>query len=479
MHYWLAWCLILLCDLFTKTQTEYHFWLLSPYAWWIAPFVLWYASPQIRRPHEVSILIPIVIITWAMWHSLDLTFEAISSWQFAPIDSPLKLLGFPSKALLAGLIVSTAYARLLVKIFGQFAVSVALTIGFPVVSTFFYTEILDFSKWYISPIRTLISITSAALIVQLLVFGTRRFQAAADLRVKITDPQKKVTSPRIAGFFSVVLITLGILVFGNHVEITLDEPSINVVVAITSWTIAIALVTHSGTRAWRRLRNFGLVTHPLHKATNMLGRCGVALVTGLFWVKLVWSVAPQTGQQLIDLADTSTQSSWAMRVTHSGKILSISGGFKRGIASAFMTNLRTHPTIRIVELNSPGGLSSEGQRIAEAVRANKLIVLVRGECSSACASTFAAGQERWIEKGSNLGLHTSSWLRLPGGYAVEEKAELQQEGIPESLAKHAALVPFWDIWFPKEKELLDSGMITKVLTADEIEKAISETRPET
>ncbi len=71
--------------------------------------------------------------------------------------------------------------------------------------------------------------------------------------------------------------------------------------------------------------------------------------------------------------------------------------------------LLENPDIKIIQLNSSGGLVKASQYISDLVIDFALDSLVSGECSSACVDIFLAGNRRVLERGSWLGFHKGSW----------------------------------------------------------------------
>ena len=71
--------------------------------------------------------------------------------------------------------------------------------------------------------------------------------------------------------------------------------------------------------------------------------------------------------------------------------------------------LLENPNIKIIHLNSSGGLVEASQYISDLVIDFELDSFVSGECSSACVDIFLAGNKRVLERGSWLGFHKGSW----------------------------------------------------------------------
>jgi hypothetical protein len=67
--------------------------------------------------------------------------------------------------------------------------------------------------------------------------------------------------------------------------------------------------------------------------------------------------------------------------------------------------LARDPSIKRLELDSPGGYISEGFKLAAGVDHYGLSTFVDHACSSACAIVFLTGRERVVTNGGKLGFH--------------------------------------------------------------------------
>lgn len=84
-------------------------------------------------------------------------------------------------------------------------------------------------------------------------------------------------------------------------------------------------------------------------------------------------------------------------------------------ASAVERALKLLPGADTLEINSPGGDNQAAIALAEAIAANKLDVVVNGNCYSSCAHyVFMAGDEKIVSLGSVMLFHGSpyAWERL-------------------------------------------------------------------
>ena len=69
--------------------------------------------------------------------------------------------------------------------------------------------------------------------------------------------------------------------------------------------------------------------------------------------------------------------------------------------------LLDNPNIKTLQMNSRGGLIDAAIYMSDIIIDYELDTHIVGECSSACAILFIAGEKRTIQRGSWLGFHQS------------------------------------------------------------------------
>jgi hypothetical protein len=153
------------------------------------------------------------------------------------------------------------------------------------------------------------------------------------------------------------------------------------------------------------------------------------------------------------------ETQWTVRPN--GHVLHVTGPIDDGLAAAVQKALADNSTIRIVELDSPGGDVGEAMRVAERVRLTRLSTGVSRRCSSACTLIFAAGMERILLPSGKLGFHGCRDL-LEYFYCWNSKEEdlLVDYGVDRAFVHKALEVPSQKIWFPTPAELLAAHVIT-------------------
>jgi hypothetical protein len=149
--------------------------------------------------------------------------------------------------------------------------------------------------------------------------------------------------------------------------------------------------------------------------------------------------------------------------------LYISGDLEIGISNAVRTIIARYPKIKTVVLQSLGGQIYEGRGLARIFTEFGIDTYVYGECSSACATAFIGGKERYLGENGKLGFHqyrldTGAYTRFVPFYdiRVEQERDLalfKSRGIKQPFLDKMFDQPASQIWFPGSVTLRDMGVV--------------------
>jgi len=180
---------------------------------------------------------------------------------------------------------------------------------------------------------------------------------------------------------------------------------------------------------------------------------------GAFWWLSARHIAPEVWATLTGAAAPA-------HITFDPKAnqLLLQGDLEFGTTRALRLQLKTHPNVRILRLESPGGRVKEGLALGVVIRDHGLDTLVTTECSSACVTAFAGGARRLITADTRLGLHSAGG---PGatqeGIAQANRDSdtfIANRGVDWRILEKGAAVANDQIWFPQPWILLASGLAT-------------------
>lgn len=150
--------------------------------------------------------------------------------------------------------------------------------------------------------------------------------------------------------------------------------------------------------------------------------------------------------------------------------------------------LRKNAKVKVLHLESYGGLTAAAMHIADVVIDYELNTYVDGECSSSCVTIFLAGEKRTLARGSWLGFHKTSWDSdsMKNYYESEKENEdwdnpfeftewvfddtqeqiledfeyMLERGVTPSFAIKTLRADSDDMWYPRRKELVAAGVVT-------------------
>jgi hypothetical protein len=152
-------------------------------------------------------------------------------------------------------------------------------------------------------------------------------------------------------------------------------------------------------------------------------------------------------------------------VTPKGDRLVISGRFGFGTTQQVAALLAVSPQVRLVELNSPGGIAIEGLAMGKLLSERKVDTVVLKRCASACVTAFAGGERRLLGAHGKLGLHAAGGARRKWKIDVNEAQArfLASRGVARWLIDLERATPNSSIWVPGPVELLESQLVTDIV----------------
>lgn len=176
----------------------------------------------------------------------------------------------------------------------------------------------------------------------------------------------------------------------------------------------------------------------------------------------------QTGVGLMTSGELSNRVE--LRVLNQGTELELIGPFPQGTAQSVQTMLQRFPSIRVIHLNSPGGLITEGVALYQLIQEYQLDTYVPSACSSACTIAFMGGQNRYLSKRGILGFHSASVHQLDGETVQQVNDDFKriyrQHGVSESFIRQAVAVSGADIWYPGPLELVEARVVNALVPSE-------------
>jgi hypothetical protein len=175
-------------------------------------------------------------------------------------------------------------------------------------------------------------------------------------------------------------------------------------------------------------------------------------------------------KQASEKARISETKNYSLTLQKNATLIHLNGTLDFGITNNMEAMLIKNPGIHGIVLSSTGGMVSEGRGIFRLIDQYKLDTYVYGECSSACALAFIAGNKRYMAANARLGFHQYD-LQLQSPLQHIDVVEAQKHDLKLLRKKHISSQfldrvfkqPSHLIWFPTVKELLESGVVNAII----------------
>lgn len=156
-----------------------------------------------------------------------------------------------------------------------------------------------------------------------------------------------------------------------------------------------------------------------------------------------------------------------IRLMRDGKEIELSGGMPFGTADSLRKFLDAAPTVKIVHLNSVGGLLSEGYQLQKLFRDRQIATYTAVDCVSACTMAFLGGEQRYLSEKGRLGFHSANFGGLDQNELPdvnrEMRAVLVAHGAPSQFIDKAITTDAASMWYPSHEELIAANIVTAIV----------------
>ena len=132
-----------------------------------------------------------------------------------------------------------------------------------------------------------------------------------------------------------------------------------------------------------------------------------------------------------------------------------------------LTNINNIDTLKVLKLNSPGGLIGNALEIAEFVKSNGISIIVEDECSSACVLIAISSNKLYTSKYSKFGFHNAASITKPkseiGKFSSTKGSRkmfsfLQKNGIPIDIIDVAKNTDSSEIYYVSGSEFINRAL---------------------
>lgn len=125
-----------------------------------------------------------------------------------------------------------------------------------------------------------------------------------------------------------------------------------------------------------------------------------------------------------------------IRIVPNRDLMLVIGHLNHGFADQLAQELDRNHAVKVIEIESSGGISSEAHNAARLLNQRQITIRVRGRCSSACALLWAGTDRREILGKGQLGLHNTRPGKRPPKL-LEQVIRARNERMYVEPLKHA------------------------------------------
>ncbi|MGH1465878.1 MAG: hypothetical protein ACRBBQ_11010 [Cognatishimia sp.] len=197
----------------------------------------------------------------------------------------------------------------------------------------------------------------------------------------------------------------------------------------------------------------------------------LALSMFIVWVPVVSNVSFQERkwEAVIDedLPDRQFHERFKAVLSEDGTTLTLSGIMAKDMNQKLWPLLSEAKSLTTFVLNSHGGNLHEARDLAQFVRDRDLDTHVTKVCSASCLLVFAAGSQRTLGPGAQLGAHLYGldFLKLqphlrPEHEMSTDRRYLQSRNIDPDFLNKLFDFERGPLWFPSRGEIQRSGLLT-------------------
>jgi hypothetical protein len=228
---------------------------------------------------------------------------------------------------------------------------------------------------------------------------------------------------------------------------------------LTGITVALLLYYLIGS-LWLWLSSRG------HHTGSQVLRLGAVVILGMLLVALLAANIRPLRALLAMAIEPDPYGQFAIGYEQDGRTLVYTGALGYGAPAVLLEQLRAHPAVDTVVLDSAGGWMVAGRGLARVLRERHIgTVVAREHCDSACTLPFESAPTRILEGDATLGFHSESnqfsWARSE--HANDSFVEtFAARGIPQAFIDHAIQTPSNRLWRPDVAQLFRAHAIDRM-----------------
>ncbi len=446
-----------------------HYYLMN--GWWMVLLFFWLTASDASPAHLVAgrgrVLAvggATVAAAFLIYGTFEWCGEILDGWSWGPPGQWLRLVTLPVRAIAGSFLTALVVVPLLRRHFGSYSAPLLVVAALPVGIADFGAGLLSATHWHEHWKASCIELFIVIILPLSLAAASERLKS----RQWATGRLATAISPLWHGhlpYWVALVIVYPVTIAGvlwliswrkdlfNHGYSNWQYATHD---AIAQLLIAIVLVVGS------------VVTWRCFKRSAKKGRRSarwlqgiVVLIAAPYLLCFVCSEGFAVGNVITGSVKAALGSAYDFRVLGGGAELELSGDVTYGLADRLEEELKDHPSILSVRLDSGGGKIGEAMQAAKIIAAHKLDTVVGDECLSACTVMFVAGKKRTLEEDGKLGFHAARSADPTKHLFGSFRGAYAPFGVDRRFVARVEAFEPPALWNPTREELLAAGVLSK------------------
>lgn len=287
------------------------------------------------------------------------------------------------------------------------------------------------------------------------------------------EMKKRERSGGVAAAASLTFMLSAILLTFTLFNFREFFPDFNSVESFTTTYVSISVAAiGTGAIAVFLGRQFSKLPSREHTTLGRLAKAvSVLTAIGIIALSVVFSAVFEESRAV--LVASQKFSDYSVTYDAKSRALNVVGSIGLSLDSVVEAQIREHPEILWLRLDSMGGLVDVAFSIADVVTSSGVGVYVAETCASACVIIYSAGKQRWADLNANFGFHRSSAV-VDSDFVqsaikpidAEVEAYLLDNGVPQDIVEKSRAYNGQSLLIVDAIELAEKGYVQQLMDGE-------------
>jgi len=463
LGYWAAWVIFgavaFRCD---------HYYLLN--GWWMVLLFFWFTANSVRPAHMVpgrlrllSIGAATVGAAFLIYGTFEWLQEILEGWSWGPPGQWLRIVSIPLRAIAASITTAVVLIPQLRRHFGAYSPVLLMTASLPIGIADYGITLASATHWQAHLESSLIGIFLVIILPLILAAANDRIKPLRWPTGRLATGIARLWRGEVPTSFAIVIVypvtivgflwlTSRIKDLSNHGYSDWEYATRKAIVQL----LVVLLLVVGSMVTWRCFHRS--VEKGIRSALWLQGI--VALIAAPYLLVFVISDGFSVGNVITNSATAAFGSSYDFQVLGPGVELKLSGAVNYGLADRLEQELKDHPSISRLRLDSVGGDIAEAIHAARLIAAHNLDTVVSHECVSACTVMFVAGRHRTLENNGKLGFHAARSADPTEHLVGSLRTAYAPFGVERGFVARVEAFEPPALWYPTREELVAARVLS-------------------